>query len=125
MYLGFYSDRSVQLKSIQVRSGIDFAVGEFGIARSVNYVALGDSYSSGEGAPPFFPGTDGPTDFCHRSLNAYSQVLGQAYSVTPKFWACSGAVTANITSQFRFGEPPQITEPGAGNTASLATISIR
>jgi len=123
-YFGFYTDGSVALKSIEVDSQTSFAVGEFGIASSVSYVALGDSYSSGEGAPPFFSGTDGPTDFCHRSLNAYSQVLGQAYNVTPKFYACSGAVTANITSQYRFGEPPQITEPGVDTTASLVTMSI-
>jgi len=123
-FFGFYTDGTVSLKSIEVDSQVDFAVGEFGIASSVNYVALGDSYSSGEGAPPFMPGTDGPNDFCHRSVNAYSQVLGQAFNVTPKFYACSGATTGNITSQFRFGEPPQITEPGVDTTASLVTMSI-
>lgn len=123
-YFGFYTDGSIALKSIQVDSQVDFAVGEFGISSSVNYVAFGDSYSSGEGAPPFFAGTDGPSDFCHRSVNAYSQVLGQAYGTDPKFYACSGAVTANITGQYRFGEPPQITQPGVDSTASLVTMSI-
>lgn len=123
-FFGFYTDGSVALQSIQVDSQVDFAVGEFGIATSVSYVALGDSYSSGEGAPPFFAGTDGPSDFCHRSVNAYSQVIGQTYNITPKFYACSGAVTANVTSQFRYGEPPQITEPGVDTTASLLTMTI-
>lgn len=123
-YFGFYTDGSVALKTISVSSGIDFAVGEFGIANSVNYVALGDSYSSGEGAPPFFAGTDGPGDFCHRSVNAYSQVLGEDYGVTPKFYACSGATTANVLSVSRWGEPPQITEPGVDNTANLVTMTI-
>lgn len=90
---------------------------------SLSYVAMGDSYSSGEGTPPFFPGTDGPSDFCHRSKLAYSQVLGQAYGITPGFYACSGAQTANIISDGMFGEPAQINGPGV-NTASLITISI-
>ncbi len=123
-YFGFYTDGSVALKSISVSSSIDFAVGEFGIANSVNYAALGDSYSSGEGAPPFFAGTDGPSDYCHRSVNAYSQVLGSDYGVTPKFYACSGATTANVLSVSRWGEPPQITEPGVDNTANLVTMTI-
>jgi hypothetical protein len=63
-YFGFYTDGSVALKSIEVDSQTSFAVGEFGIGTTpattpVSYVALGDSYSSGEGAPPFFAGTDG------------------------------------------------------------------
>lgn len=99
---------------------------------SISYVALGDSYSSGEGAPAFFPGTDGPTDFCHRSVNAYSQVLGRLYGVTPKFYACSGAQTVNITRDSWNGnsntgpgiEPAQITEPGVDPTASLVTMTI-
>lgn len=122
-YFGFYTDGSVSLKSIQADSQTSFAVGEFGIA-SVSYVALGDSYSAGEGAPPFMQGTDGPGDFCHRSASAYSQVLGQAYNIKPRFYACSGATTADITSQPRFGEPPQVTEPGVDSTASLVTMTI-
>src|SRR5215469_15380103 len=35
----------------------------------ISYVALGDSFSAGQGVPPFFQGTDGPGDFCHRSVN--------------------------------------------------------
>lgn len=124
-FFGFFTDGSVALKTIEVDSQIDFAVGEFGIAGAVSYVALGDSYSSGEGAPPFFAGTDGPTDFCHRSVNAYSQVLGQTIGVTPKFYACSGAETADVLSRSQFvGEPAQITRPGVDPTASLVTMSI-
>src|SRR5216683_7323066 len=55
----------------------------------VNYVALGDSYSAGQGNPPFLPPTDGPSNFCHRSSAAYSQVLGGIYGLQPKFHACS------------------------------------
>lgn len=92
--------------------------------RGASYVALGDSYSAGEGAPPFLAGTDGPSDFCHRSVNAYSQVLGRDFSITPQSHACSGAKTADITTQTPdgFGEPPQI--KWVNPTPSLVTITI-
>ncbi len=60
------------------------------------YVALGDSYSSGEGNPPYEPGTDVPgLDKCHRSEeSAYSRLLDSALGLGPMtFKACSGAVT--------------------------------
>jgi GDSL-like Lipase/Acylhydrolase family len=64
------------------------------------YVALGDSFSSGEGTPWFWPETDKiiPKDTCHRSDRAYSQILGtiDKHPGVPKpdhadFVACSGA----------------------------------
>lgn len=124
-YFGFYGTEGKKIETVTVSSGVDFAIGEFGIsAKERNYVALGDSYSSGEGAPPFFAGTDGPSNYCHRSPNAYSQVLGARYGMTPKFYACSGAVTSNITSTFFNGEPPQITRDGVDDTADLVTLTI-
>jgi peptidoglycan hydrolase-like protein with peptidoglycan-binding domain len=74
-------------------------------APPLQYVAMGDSYSSGEGLAPFLPGTDTPADTCHRSDQAYSQY------VTPKpdaFVACSGQTTAAVTNTAMSGqEPPQ------------------
>jgi peptidoglycan hydrolase-like protein with peptidoglycan-binding domain len=69
----------------------------------LRYVALGDSYSSGEGLAPFQPGSDTPTDTCHRSDQAYSQY------VTPKpdvFAACSGQTTAALTKAVMSGQEP-------------------
>lgn len=124
-YFGFYAAAGEKIATITVSSDIDFAIGEFGInAPARSYVAMGDSYSSGEGAPPFFPGTDGPSDYCHRSTRAYSQAIGAHYGLTPKFYACSGAVTQNITSSFHQGEPPQITGDGVDNTLDLLTLTI-
>jgi len=108
----------------------------------VNYVALGDSYSAGQGNPPFLPPTDGPSNFCHRSSAAYSQVLGGIYGLQPKFHACSGAQTSDIlTTKWQgtvrcvpgsaanavgcvLGEPPQINNPGVDPTAALMTLTI-
>ena len=72
-------------------------------AAPLQYVAMGDSYSSGEGLAPFLPDTDTPTDTCHRSDQAYSQY------VTPKpdvFVACSGQTTAAITNPVMSGQEP-------------------
>jgi lysophospholipase L1-like esterase len=55
-----------------------------------HYYVLGDSYSSGEGAPPY-TGTKG----CYRSTNTYAYHLGVGIP-TPVIIACSGAITDNI-----------------------------
>src|SRR4051812_33682246 len=53
-------------------------------------VALGDSYSSGEGNAPF--DTDAAT--CHRGASAWPRLLGQQVAgSTVKLLACSGAKT--------------------------------
>lgn len=64
------------------------------------YVALGDSYSSGEGLGPYVDGTDQIglvgtyTNLCHRSLDAYGPLLSKdANRPLPIFAACSGAIT--------------------------------
>ncbi|MFR9777841.1 SGNH/GDSL hydrolase family protein [Micromonospora sp. MS34] len=60
-------------------------------AATVNYVALGDSYSSGVGA--------GPYDFstCLRSEKSYAPLWATAHSVASfRFPACGGAVTADV-----------------------------
>ena len=125
-YFGFYSTGSDHIASITIKSDVDFAIGEFGINTSsqTNYIALGDSYSSGEGNPPFLAGTDGPNDYCHRSPQAYSEVLGSLFGIAPRFYACSGAVTSDITSTFHDTEPPQLTQPGTDSSADLVTMTI-
>ncbi len=71
-----------------------------------SFVALGDSFSSGEGVPPFLAGTDedpvssGTPNKCHRSTRAYSQVLADERDDVPppRFVACSGAVIEDLYS---------------------------
>jgi len=63
-------------------------------APRVSYVALGDSYSAGEGNSPF----DGD---CHRATgsdSAYPRMLPGLvdYVSAPSFHACTGAVTADV-----------------------------
>ncbi|GAA3894152.1 hypothetical protein GCM10023084_53740 [Streptomyces lacrimifluminis] len=68
----------------------------------VPYVALGDSYSSGEGVEPFAASSNTSTNKCHRSDLAYAQLAarnpGNGLRLDQGgFWACSGARTKHIT----------------------------
>lgn len=87
------------------------------------YVALGDSYSSGEGLKPYLPTTDyvrstGQTNACHRSTSgAYPSLVtspGHTKTIAQEategtasfaFLACSGAMTTNVTMN-SFNDPP-------------------
>ncbi len=61
-----------------------------------HYYVLGDSYSAGEGAPPYV-GTKG----CYRSMNSYAYQIGNGVP-TPVMIACSGAVTNDIDTTVQF-----------------------
>ncbi|MFI0483352.1 SGNH/GDSL hydrolase family protein [Actinomadura sp. 9N215] len=64
-------------------------------AAGPNYVALGDSYSSGTGAGSYDPASGA----CKRSANAYAELWAAANSTSSfKFVACSGATTATVAS---------------------------
>ncbi|THJ37076.1 hypothetical protein E7Y31_21705, partial [Candidatus Frankia alpina] len=65
----------------------------------VNYVALGDSYSSGQGAGDYDPASKD----CKRSANAYPQRWVKDFSLEPvtkfTFVACANATTADVESE--------------------------
>lgn len=86
-----------------------------------HYFALGDSYSSGDGAPPY-QGAKG----CYRSTKSYPYRLGSGVP-TPVLIACAGSVLANIDQTVQFSWLPgtqldQIQRSPQGNT--LITITI-
>lgn len=89
------------------------------------YVALGDSYSSGEGLGPYLLNSDfkradnSDANTCHRSVNnAYPslvKVAGQTQTIAQQaangtasfgFIACSGALTTNVT-RAAYNDPPK------------------
>jgi len=75
------------------------------------YVALGDSYSAGEGLRPFDPPTvSGAGDGCHRSISyGYPRLLVLEAGVPEgPFPACSGAVTADVYTGFSKDGPPPV-----------------
>lgn len=108
-----------------------------------NYVALGDSYSSGEGVEPFENGTDTPSDkdnynACHRSASSYARLLAADASLNLKvqrFIACSGAKTPQITGPWpqkgpnnkdgrNLNEPAQASESVLKPTTDIVTLTI-
>jgi lysophospholipase L1-like esterase len=62
-------------------------------------LALGDSYSSGEGVPPFDQGTDTRTNRCHRSQGAWPILAATDLALPAVSRACSGAETSEIEDQ--------------------------
>jgi lysophospholipase L1-like esterase len=94
------------------------------VAQSGAYVALGDSYSSGEGVYELDeePVNDG-ADRCHRATGSYVPLVAKAYTFGggTAFYACSGATTRQLLTG-QYGQPPQITR--VDSTASLITLSI-
>lgn len=75
----------------------------FRVADHISYVALGDSYASGEGIPPYL---QGPQDnLCHRSTGSWPGMvslpdstvsLSQRRDAEFQFLACSGARIVNL-----------------------------
>jgi lysophospholipase L1-like esterase len=90
---------------------------------SWTYTAMGDSYSSGEGNPPYDPGTGGG---CDRSPAAYGRQFAAATSgigqTGIQHIACSGATIANLTTTALNGEQPQISQIYTGS--KLVTLTI-
>lgn len=110
-------------------------------ARLRNYVALGDSYSSGEGVEPFEAGTDTKQNdevynVCHRSASSYARLLAGDASLSLSiqgFKACSGAKMAQITGRWpekgpdnkdgrNLNEAPQL--DAVKSDTDVVTISI-
>ena len=109
-------------------------------ATSGRYVALGDSYSSGEGAWDYEEGTDFDDrddlwpfnddeeehNRCHRSAHAYSQVLGDNndFAGGTTFVACSGSVMSDLDNpnHQETGEDPQL--EALDDDVSLVTMTM-
>jgi hypothetical protein len=87
-----------------------------------NYVALGDSYSSGDGAGDYDPATAEPGG-CWRSENAYPKVIGEEFDFSGSlaFYACSTHKGEDMLGQI--GTPESQIERVTENT-SLVTLGI-
>ncbi|WP_027942551.1 SGNH/GDSL hydrolase family protein [Amycolatopsis taiwanensis] len=86
-------------------------LGFAGVAQAAtNYVALGDSYSSGVGAGSYLDSSS-----CKRSANAYPYQYAQSSGASLSFQACSGAKTSDVLNN----------QVGALNSStSLVSITI-
>ncbi|WAL66815.1 SGNH/GDSL hydrolase family protein [Amycolatopsis cynarae] len=88
------------------------ALGLSGVAdaATTDYVALGDSYSSGVGAGSYLDSSS-----CKRSANAYPELYANASGASLSFQACSGAKTSDVLNN----------QVGALNSGTdLVSISI-
>jgi lysophospholipase L1-like esterase len=95
-----------------------------------SYIALGDSYSAGEGlgtkAAPYIPPTGDGGNRCHRSAQAYPELLSFPNATAPVplvFVACSGAISAQV-----FDLPQKTGFPVQGDAlapkADLVTLTM-
>lgn len=87
-------------------------------------VVLGDSFSSGEGVPPFDIGTDGKLNKCHRSADAYAHQLVRASAISlQNFVACSGATVGNVLGRQQYpGQPAQVNALSKDTQLVILTI---
>ena len=87
-------------------------------------VAMGDSYSGGEGNAPFEPSTDTSSDQCHRSIVAYPWSVANTALLNLKltdFTACTGA-TVWLMENGQNGEPAQTT--ALNDDTGVVTLTI-
>ena len=92
-------------------------------ATTVTYVALGDSYASGEGLAPFVGSN---TDHCDRSIESYPYLVANALgvnTVAPTFRdvACAGAKMSNLFLGVD-GDPSQASALTRGTDVVSLTI---
>jgi hypothetical protein len=103
-----------------------------------NYVALGDSYSSGESLSPYDPATDlSSINQCHRALSgAWPQLLAADATAGPgplTSYACSGAVLQDLIGTAKFpdgqwnegGQLSELAPTGSANpNIGVVTVTI-
>jgi lysophospholipase L1-like esterase len=82
---------------------------------ALTYTALGDSYSSGEGNPPFSAGK------CHRSASAWPAFVAESTGLVTTNLACTGAKIAALTHSYN-GEGPQLDR--VSGASDLITLTI-
>lgn len=84
-------------------------------ARTLNYVALGDSYASGPGIPTQVDAA------CARSDQNYPSLLAAARNWQPTDVSCSGATTADLAGS-QDAQPPQLDALRADTDVVTLTI---
>lgn len=87
------------------------------------YVALGDSYASGEGNPPYEEGTDVPgVNECHRSEDAYPNIIAHDLGLRLIHVACSRVAPSGLFYEQWDENTSQLDHLSEGT--KLVTISI-
>lgn len=116
------SGNSPVVLQLDVDSNTDYPrAGVYGeLGDRPEYVALGDSFSSGEGVPDFSVPSD--SNGCHRSLFAYPLQVASVESLRlSAFRACSGASTDDVRDGMN-GERGQL--DALSESTDIVTISV-
>lgn len=87
-------------------------------------VALGDSFSSGEGVPPFDSQTDTKTNRCHRSPRAWPIKLASRLALSVQSEACSGAVTEDLLTDDPSRKEPERRVSQLARLRELRDVSV-
>ena len=88
-------------------------------AGAINYVSIGDSYTSGPGITPYSP--TAPAN-CGQSEKNYPHLVAKALNLTLTDVSCGGATTSDETeSQFE-GQPPQ--DEALSEATEVVTIGM-
>jgi lysophospholipase L1-like esterase len=98
------------------------------LQRGDTLLALGDSFSSGQGAGSYDPDTTGDGNTCFRSRLAWPQLLARRLSlVSLPSLACSGAVTRHVSVDDPSREEPERRRSQVGRISGepdVVTITI-
>ena len=86
------------------------------------YVALGDSYASGEGSFSYLHSSNTSSDRCHRATDGYAEQLAAQFSLSLGFAACSGDII-NDLYQSNSVTAELSTSPSAGYSREKAQLS--
>ena len=127
-------DRRLTLRSMAVVAAVVAAVGllgagvavsdEDGEGDEIQHAALGDSYSSGQGAGDYVEGTEAPWqggDGCYRSEHAYAHGLLERAGLDPgdtDLVACGGATAAGLVAGA--DDPDSAPQPAHGQLEALS-----
>jgi len=115
VFFSVYDAENAEGTSVAVVGGIRFEENaecgnQIRLADRSNLVALGDSYASGFGLPPFESGTDEiEGNNCQRSTLSYPEVLAELGDFELESRACQGARTQDLYNEFAAREEePQL-----------------
>jgi len=106
-FKSIYQTRFINSTQISFTAVYDYASGNFktatftmtapGISPSgIQYLGMGDSYASGEGAFSYVSGTDTLDDHCHLSSKSYAFILSSQIFESGHAVSCSGATMQDI-----------------------------
>lgn len=99
----FINDSQVSFQAMyDVKSGVGYKVAQYILTApganpsGIEYLGMGDSFASGQGAFNYMLGTDTANNKCHLSSNSYPYLLSSSLFSSGRSVACSGAKTRDI-----------------------------